>query len=78
MDPQADTGKGGVRYHAELGRHAPAVRLGLARAERGEVARRIWQRDLSLWPGAKEPELLGWLDAPRRMTGATGISGSVR
>ena len=69
MDLQSDAERGGVRYRAELGRYASAVASGLARAERDEVARRIWQRDLSLWPEAKGIERLNWLDAPGRMAG---------
>jgi hypothetical protein len=35
--------------------------------ELGEVVRRIWARDASLWTGNDEAQWLGWLDAPERM-----------
>ncbi len=67
MDTEYQVERGGVRYHAALGHYAPSVAAGLARAERDEVARRVWARDMRLWPGAAPPERLGWLDAPVRM-----------
>ena len=55
------------RYRAALGHYEPLVAAGLARAAEDEVARRIWQRDVTLWSGAADPKHLGWLDAPERM-----------
>ena len=59
------------RYRAALGNYAPQVAAGLAQAAEGELARRMWQRDVTLWPGAAEPKNLagglGWLNAPERM-----------
>ena len=59
------------RYRAALGHYEPLVAAGLAQAAEDEVARRIWQRDTTLWSGAADPvfsnRYLGWLDAPARM-----------
>ena len=56
------------RLRAALGRYAPLVAAGLRQAEKDDVARRVWERDVTLWPGATVPKL-GWLDAPGRMAG---------
>ena len=56
-----------VRYRAALGRYGPSVAAGLEQAAREGVARRIWQRDVTLWPGAPESKHLGWLKTPERI-----------
>ena len=61
----------GPRYRAALGRYAPRVAAELERVAKDEVARRIWARDVTLWPGVTEPAHLGWLDAPERMNAAS-------
>jgi hypothetical protein len=38
----------------------------------GEIVRRIWARDASLWTSSGEEGWLGWLDEPERMRGEAG------
>jgi len=38
----------------------------------GDVVRRIWARDPSLWTSSGEERWLGWLDEPERMRGRVG------
>jgi phosphoglucose isomerase-like protein len=38
----------------------------------GDVVRRIWARDSSLWTSSGEDRWLGWLDEPERMRGRVG------
>ena len=59
------------RYRAALGRYAPRVAAELEQAAKDEVARRIWDRDVTLWPGVTQPANLGWLDAPKGMNAAS-------
>ena len=61
----------GPRYRAALGRYAPRVAAALEQAAKDELARRIWDRDVTLWPGVTEPAHLGWLYAPERMNAAS-------
>ena len=61
-------GKQAGRLRAALGRYAPLVAAGLAQAKKDDVARRVWERDVTLWPGVTEAGL-GWLDAPGRTAG---------
>jgi len=62
------------RLTASLGKYAGAVSAALQEADSGDVVRRIWRRDASLW---KEEEAhqklirnsLGWLIVPDQMIG---------
>jgi transaldolase/glucose-6-phosphate isomerase len=54
----------------ELGPLQQAVAARLARWQQGDVARRIWARDYTVWSAAPVPELsdrLGWLTLPSSM-----------
>jgi transaldolase/glucose-6-phosphate isomerase len=62
------------RMNASLGKHADAVNAAVKEAEKGEVMRRIWRKDATLW---KEDEAhqkviknaLGWLTVADEMIG---------
>lgn len=62
------------RLKASLGKYADAVNGAIKEAEKGDVMRRIWRKDASLW---KEEEAhqkiiknaLGWLTVPDTMIG---------
>src|SRR5215207_6088838 len=62
------------RLTASLGKHADAVAAAIKEADKGDVMRRIWRKDASLW---KEDEAhqkiiknaLGWLTVPDMMIG---------
>jgi transaldolase / glucose-6-phosphate isomerase len=63
------------RLAASLGKYSDAVNAALKEAEKGDVMRRIWRKDASLW---KEEEAhqkviknaLGWLTVPDTLMGA--------
>ena len=53
-----------------LGDYAPAVQHRLNLWQQQDFARRLWEKDPTLWSAEPEPELadrLGWLDLPRSM-----------
>jgi transaldolase/glucose-6-phosphate isomerase len=62
------------RLTASLGKHAEAVSGALREAEKGEVMRRIWRKDASLWKEEEEhrriiSNALGWLTVVEQMIG---------
>ncbi len=61
-----------VRLQLELGEHLDAVADRLADWARGDMLRRMWDRDHTVWSPTPLPELtdrLGWLDLPDRLLG---------
>jgi transaldolase/glucose-6-phosphate isomerase len=65
-----DQERRGGRWELSLGRHAAAVEARLAQWQRQELARRLWQRDPTLWSAQPVPEIvdrLGWLELPTAM-----------
>lgn len=56
-------------YRADLGQYAPAVEAAVREIEAGDIVRRIWAKDHTVWsPDPTEiTDRLGWLWAPERM-----------
>lgn len=63
--------RGGAAASAALGEHSADVEAALARLQSGEVVRRIWERDHTVWkPNPMEiSDRLGWLTAGEDMRG---------
>lgn len=59
----------GPRLWYTLGELQVPVNKEIARVQKEEVARRLWERDVTLWNGPAKDigERLGWLDVARRM-----------
>ena len=76
IEAKRDALRSGIhsRLTASLGKYADAVSVAVKEAEKGDVMRRIWRKDASLW---KEDEAhqkiiknaLGWLTVPDMMIG---------
>src|SRR5580693_1462593 len=74
MAATAETGseRQGTRQEFRLGRHAAAVEARLEDWQRQDFARRLWQKDATLWSARPVPEIvdrLGWLELPSSMRG---------
>ncbi len=62
------------RLVSSLGKYADAVNAALKEADKGEVMRRIWRKDASLWKTDEAHQkiiknALGWLNVPDAMIG---------
>jgi transaldolase/glucose-6-phosphate isomerase len=63
------------RLAASLGKYSDAVSAALKEAEKGDVMRRIWRKDASLWKQEEAHQkiiknALGWLTVPDTLMGA--------
>jgi transaldolase/glucose-6-phosphate isomerase len=62
------------RLRASLGKYADAVQSAIKEADKGDVVRRIWRKDASLWKEDEKSQqiiknALGWLTVPDTMIG---------
>jgi transaldolase / glucose-6-phosphate isomerase len=62
------------RLTASLGKYSEAVSAAVKEADKGDVMRRIWRKDASLWKGDEAHQkiiknALGWLTVPDMMIG---------
>lgn len=66
--------RGGAAASAALGEHSADVDAALARLQSGEVVRRIWERDHTVWKSdpTEISDRLGWLTAGEDMRGHVG------
>lgn len=62
------------RLAASLGKYADAVSAAVKEADKGDIVRRIWRKDASLWKADEKSQqtirnALGWLTVPDAMIG---------
>ncbi|HEX8843207.1 MAG TPA: bifunctional transaldolase/phosoglucose isomerase, partial [Pyrinomonadaceae bacterium] len=76
IESKRDALRSGInaRVQATLGKHADAVNAAIKEADKGDVMRRIWRKDASLWKTDEKHQkiiknALGWLIVPDMMIG---------